>query len=124
YSKIVADNYKSKHHSFKINFSNFFSLMEEVISMKASPLGVPNEIPLTVMSREMSNHVSIVLSGEGADELLGGYGRIYRTPFEYAKRKQSDSFYKYFINEYDYMPRKIRDQFIEGNNELRKFFDN
>jgi asparagine synthase (glutamine-hydrolysing) len=35
------------------------------------------------MSRFMKNDITVVMSGEGADELFGGYGRIFRSPHDY-----------------------------------------
>lgn len=44
------------------------------------PLADPSLIPLYFLARTASRHVRVVLSGEGADELFGGY-EIYREPF-------------------------------------------
>ena len=43
------------------------------------PLADPAAIPLYFVAKEASKHVKVVLSGEGADELFGGYN-IYREP--------------------------------------------
>jgi asparagine synthase (glutamine-hydrolysing) len=43
------------------------------------PLADPSAVPLWFLAREASRHVTVVLSGEGADELFGGY-RVYRQP--------------------------------------------
>ena len=43
------------------------------------PLADPACVPLYFVAREARKHVTVVLSGEGADELFGGYN-IYREP--------------------------------------------
>jgi len=43
------------------------------------PVADPSLVPLYFLARTASQHVTVVLSGEGADELFGGYG-IYREP--------------------------------------------
>ena len=32
----------------------------------------------------LKEKITVVLSGEGADELMGGYGRIFRSPFDFS----------------------------------------
>ena len=44
-----------------------------------SPLGDASAVALYFLSKEAAGHVKVVLSGEGADELFGGYN-IYREP--------------------------------------------
>lgn len=43
------------------------------------PLADPAAVPLYFVAKEARKHVTVVLSGEGADELFGGYN-IYREP--------------------------------------------
>ncbi len=124
YAREVAEKYGTHHHELIMTNSNYFSMMEEVIGYKDAPLGVPNEIPLAQMSRELKKYITVVLSGEGADELMGGYGRIYRSAYDY--RNHSDiapTFYDYFINLYEYVPRSFRDRFIKNRYEIRELSD-
>jgi asparagine synthase (glutamine-hydrolysing) len=48
---------------------------------------VPNEVPLWQMSVELKKDVTVVLSGEGADELFCGYGRIFRSADDYERMR-------------------------------------
>lgn len=123
YSNKIAKQYNTNHHEILVQKDEFLQSMKNIISYKATPLGVPNEVPLFISADEMKKNISIVLTGEGADELLGGYGRIFRSPFEYEKKEQISSFYDYFINLYEYVPRKIRDEFLNTNNSIRDRFD-
>lgn len=124
YADMVSKQYNTKHHCIEMNSEDYFDLMEEVISFKDSPLGVPNEVPLAYMSKVLKESIKIVLSGEGADELLGGYGRIFRSPFDFENHKcKEQEFYNYFINKYEYVPRDIRDKYLNTRNTLRDVFD-
>ena len=98
---------------------DYMSNWERLINFKDAPLGVPNEIPLAVMSTKLKEKITVVLSGEGADELMGGYGRIYRAPFDYANEDINESFYDYFTSRYDYVPRSMRDQLINTPKNYR-----
>ena len=124
YAQKVADKYKTHHHEFVMTNSNYFGMMEEVIRSKDAPLGVPNEIPLAQMSKELKKYITVVLSGEGADELMGGYGRIFRSAYDYKNHPESaNSFYDYFIDLYEYVPRSFRDKYIKSSIEIREKCD-
>jgi asparagine synthase (glutamine-hydrolysing) len=102
---------------------DYLDNQERLIGYKDAPLAVPNEIPLAVMSTKLKEKVTVVLSGEGADELMGGYGRIFRKPFDYDNQNSNQSFYEYFIMDYEYVSREIRDKFISSPKKYRKYFD-
>lgn len=125
YARLVAKRYKTNHHEIVMSEDNYFSMMEEIIKYKDAPLGVPNEIPLAQMSKELKKDITVVLSGEGADELLGGYGRIFRLPFDYDNIDSDikEDFYSYFIKKYEYVPREIRDKYLRCDTCLRNVYD-
>lgn len=121
YAQMVAEQYKTNHHRLLIDSADYFSRLEELITYKDGPLGVPNEIPLAIMSKELKKDITVVLSGEGADELMGGYGQIFRAPFDYENIDScyESSFYDYLINKYEYVPRKVRDKYLFTSHLIR-----
>jgi len=124
YAQIVADQYNTNHHRITMSLDDYFDLMDEIIYFKDAPLGVPNEVPLAFMSRILKEKITVVLSGEGADELLGGYGRIFRAPFDFLHNtKKEKDFYDYFIRKYEYVPRELRDKYLQTDKCLRSTFD-
>ena len=123
YSKIVAEQYNTDHHEILMKKEDYVNNWERLISFKDAPLGVPNEIPLAVMSQKLKEKITVVLSGEGADELMGGYGRIFRSSFDFENLNTDLSFYEYFIGNYEYVSRKMRDKFITTSKKYRIEFD-
>lgn len=125
YSDIVARRYNTKHTTINLDMENYFEYIPELISYKDAPLGVPNEIPLAIMSKRLKEDITVVLSGEGADELMGGYGRIYQSAFDFDNfdKDYRGDFYSYFTEKYEYVPREIRDRFLNVDKELRYEFD-
>ena len=88
YARQVADRFATDHHEIVIQPTDYLALLPALIAYKDAPLSVPNEVPLYVMSQELKRYITVVLSGEGADELFGGYGRIFRSPYDFERMQQ------------------------------------
>src|SRR5690606_11214235 len=123
YAQKIAEVYNTAHHEILMKKEDYLANWESLIRFKDAPLGVPNEIPLAIMSSKLKEKITVVLSGEGADELMGGYGRIFRAPFDFEQCKEEGNFYDYFINKYEYVPRKMRDKLINTPFSYRDDFD-
>ncbi|HER2169515.1 TPA: asparagine synthase C-terminal domain-containing protein, partial [Streptococcus pyogenes] len=65
--------------SYLISPEEFKKELPRIIWHMDDPLADPAAVPLYFLSREARKHVKVALSGEGADELFGGYN-IYREP--------------------------------------------
>ena len=87
YARMVAERYDTDHTEVVVDRSQYFELLPELIEKRDSPLAVPNEVPLHQMSKVLKQDITVVLSGEGADEIFGGYGDYVRIPFDYHKAR-------------------------------------
>ena len=56
----------------------FLDTARSMILQRKEPLSVPNEVLLLLMTKQVKTENTVVLSGEGADELFYGYDRIFR----------------------------------------------
>ena len=83
FAKLVSKKYNSNYHEIILDASNFLEVMKEYIRYKDEPIGVPNEVALYLLSKKIKESVTVVLSGEGADELFEGYGRIFSSARDY-----------------------------------------
>ena len=72
YAAEVAERFGCSHHVLHAE-EEAASLLEQVVYHLDEPLGDLAAIPTFLMARETKPHVTVVLSGEGADELLAGY---------------------------------------------------
>ena len=72
----VAERYKLKSHQFTLDATAYLDLIDEAIWHFEQPLNHPNTIGIKLLSREAKKHVTVLLSGEGADEALAGYSRF------------------------------------------------
>lgn len=62
-----------EHYYKKINFSDFLSVMKNCSKIVEEPLATTSMIPMYFLSELASQHVKVVMTGQGADEPLGGY---------------------------------------------------
>ncbi|MDF2926922.1 MAG: asnB [Paenibacillaceae bacterium] len=69
----------TEHYSKVITEKEFFDAIPAAVWHQDEPVADPSAIALYHVAELASEHVTVVLSGEGADELFGGY-RIYREP--------------------------------------------
>lgn len=88
YAQLLADRYHTQHKQIHLSGKDFLDNMIKVIGFKDAPLSVPNEVPLYMMAKELKKDITVVLSGEGADEVFGGYGRIFRSTDDYLRARQ------------------------------------
>lgn len=114
FAEIVAEQYQTNHHSIISSISDYMDGWDRLIYYKDAPLAVPNEIPLAKMSTILSQQIKVVISGEGADELFGGYGNIFRSAFDYSnKHKDNETFCSYFLDRYEYANRNLRNKYLD-----------
>lgn len=78
-SRRTAAELKTRHHEWTIEEQQYFEAVENCIWHQDDPVADPAAIALYAASQLASEFVGVVFSGEGADELFGGYG-IYREP--------------------------------------------
>jgi asparagine synthase (glutamine-hydrolysing) len=79
YARLVADAYNTNHHEIIVSPEQFFAALPNLVWHEDEPLAHPSSVALYFVSKLASEHVKVVLTGEGSDELLAGYGRYRRT---------------------------------------------
>ncbi len=73
-----------ENYSIEITADDFFDSFPAVQYHMDEPLPNPSAVPLYHLAKNAAKFVKVVLSGEGADELFGGYN-YYKEPLDYAK---------------------------------------
>lgn len=74
---IAAAAARAKSHRFRFTEDFFFETLEQATWHMDQPMGHPNSLGIWLLARESRSRVTVFLSGEGADEVLGGYTRFY-----------------------------------------------
>jgi asparagine synthase (glutamine-hydrolysing) len=88
-----AEAIGARHVTKVVSPSEFVAALPEIVWYLDEPVADPALVPLFFVAREARKHVKVVLSGEGADELFGGY-TIYREPLS--------------LKPFNYMPGPLR----------------
>jgi len=78
YARQVARAIKADAHEIVIDDQDFFGALPQLIWHEDEPIAHPSSIPLYFVSALARDHVKVVLTGEGSDELLAGYGKYPR----------------------------------------------
>src|SRR5215216_6173377 len=79
YARLIAEAYKTNHHEVVVSPEQFFDALPRLVWHEDEPLAHPSSVALYFVSELASQHVKVVLTGEGSDEMLAGYGRYRRT---------------------------------------------
>lgn len=74
HAEAVARHLGTRHRTFHFDSRKFHELLPKVAAALDEPIGDQATLPLFWLCREASQEVKVVLSGEGGDELFGGYG--------------------------------------------------
>jgi len=80
YAKELSEKIKVENISKKITKQEYFEKFPEIQYYMDEPLADPSAIALYFVANLASQHVKVALSGEGADEIFGGYN-IYHEPY-------------------------------------------
>ncbi len=102
FARQVAEHFGSEHTELVIGLEDFIPFLPEMVTSTDEPLADPSCVPLGLLARETVQQVKVVLSGEGADEILAGYTFDDRVA---TWRK---------VKRYQRLPRLIRSTIPEG----------
>ncbi|MGE5517544.1 MAG: asparagine synthase (glutamine-hydrolyzing) [Bacteroidota bacterium] len=73
YARQVADQFHTNHHELVIAADDVIADLPRLTSFRDAPVAEPADVPVHRLSRAARDTVKMVLTGEGSDELLGGY---------------------------------------------------
>jgi asparagine synthase (glutamine-hydrolysing) len=69
----VARHFGTTHHEITVTDRDLIDRLPALVAFRDAPVSEPSDIPIYLLAREASRSVKMVLTGEGSDEILGGY---------------------------------------------------
>ncbi len=74
-AKLVAERYKTVHNEIRISFNNLVNDVEGILVNYGEPFLDSSSIPSYYVSQAAKKHLTVILNGDGGDEIFGGYRR-------------------------------------------------
>jgi asparagine synthase (glutamine-hydrolysing) len=98
HARVVARQFRTDHHELIVSEQDVIDLLPHLVGCRDAPISEPSDVPIYLLAREARRHVKMVLTGEGSDEILGGY------PKHVCER---------FVRPYQRLPRAFRTLLLE-----------
>jgi len=73
YSDLVAAHFGTDHHQIRVPSSRLLETLPQTFAAMSEPMVSYDNIGFYLLSQEVSKHLKVVQSGQGADEVFGGY---------------------------------------------------
>ena len=114
YSDQIVKQFKTKHEKYVVSNSQVLPRLREAVENMAEPMVGQDAVAFYLLSEQVSKHIKVVLSGQGADEAFAGY-------FWYSRMaKESGSEFKRFAKHYVDRPyeeylQTVHPQYHTGN---------
>jgi asparagine synthase (glutamine-hydrolysing) len=121
YSDLVAREFATDHQRIHIDGERFLSGLPGVIRAMAEPMVSHDTIGFYLLSEDVARHVKVVQSGQGADEIFGGYH--WYPPMLRANDAASEYARVYFDRDHDEMREAIAPRLMNGDTST-EFIEN
>lgn len=120
YAESVAKHFATKHTTFKLSQKDIYEVLFEVLDYIDEPFADSSALPVYVLSKYVRKYLKVALSGDGADEMLGGYNKHWG---EYQIRKGGimPSLVKSLLPIWQVLPKSRNDKFSNKIRQLLRF---
>jgi asparagine synthase (glutamine-hydrolysing) len=73
YSDLVVERFRTEHHKFLVGNGEVLKRLPEAVANMSEPMVSQDAVAFYLLAEQVSRHVKAVQSGQGADEVFGGY---------------------------------------------------
>jgi asparagine synthase (glutamine-hydrolysing) len=98
HARTIAELFRTEHHELVVSQDHLLEHLPALTRFRDAPIAEPSDIPIYLLAREARRTVKMVLTGEGSDEVLGGYPKHV---------------YERYAGPYQHLPRWLRRGLIE-----------
>lgn len=120
YAKAVADKIGSRHHVFSLTNAEMYEHLNVILDSIDEPFGDSSAIAVYILSKYTKEHVSVALSGDGADELFSGYNK-HMAEYKIRHLGMKEAFVKIAYPLWKRLPKSRNTKLTNLNRQLYKF---
>ena len=121
YSDLIARKFVTEHHRLKVDTSRAIHALPGTIAAMSEPMMSHDAIGFYLLSQEVSKHVKVAQSGQGADEIFGGYH--WYPKLMHSNDPTTDYAKVYFDRDHEEMGLALAPELMNGDYS-REFVDN
>jgi asparagine synthase (glutamine-hydrolysing) len=115
FARLIANRYQTDHYE-KVVTPDILEVLDTLVRHYDEPFADSSAIPMLYLSRMTREHVTVALSGDGADEIFGGYRRYMFAVMEHRLRRSFPGWFRHSIIQtaagcypkLDFLPRVFR----------------
>ncbi|ABO24904.1 N-acetylglutaminylglutamine amidotransferase [Shewanella loihica] len=125
YSDLIAEHYQTRHQKIVVSHSELISHLPDCVMAMSEPMVSHDVIGFYLLSKTVSQHVKVVQSGQGADEVFGGYH--WYPPMVDATAEDEAQTYQdaYFSWQYPEYQQLVAEPLLDGDHAgdyVRRYF--
>ncbi|MEO1544422.1 MAG: N-acetylglutaminylglutamine amidotransferase [Pseudomonadota bacterium] len=120
YSDLIARHYGTEHYKLQVPTGDLLTHLPATIKAQSEPMVSHDNIGFFLLSQEVSKHVKVVQSGQGADEIFGGYH--WYPPLRNSNNAVADYAKAFFDRDHSEYGEAVSDQYL-GEDHSRHFVE-
>jgi len=116
YSDVIAETFGTEHHRFMITPKQLTDNLPDCFGAMSEPMVSHDNIAFYLLSREVAQHVKVVESGQGADEIFGGY--FWYPPLMESRDPVRDYAAGFFDRDHEDMAELLDERWCQADHSL------
>ncbi|PIW26663.1 MAG: N-acetylglutaminylglutamine amidotransferase [Rhodospirillales bacterium CG15_BIG_FIL_POST_REV_8_21_14_020_66_15] len=121
YSDIIAREFGTEHYKIHVGAKRLMDLLPDTIEAMSEPMVSHDAVGFYALSQEVSRHVKVVQSGQGADEIFGGYS--WYPPLMDSNDAAGDYARVFRDRDFDDYRKAVSPRYHTGRDESMAFID-
>jgi len=113
YSDLIAREYGTDHHRFTVNSDQIIENLPDCLSAMSEPMVSHDNIGFYLLGKYVAEHVKVIQSGQGADELFGGYH--WYQALDGSSNPVDDYARAFFDRDHDEYKSAISDRYVQSD---------